>query len=305
MSTAIQTHDPHTQKRQENTHIPQTHTQNQHNVCTIEFSNDKLDLLKQTICKGATDDELEIFVHACKRTGLDPFMKQIHSVKRWDPKLNREVMTIQTGIDGYRLIAERTGKYMPGQQPELIYDAAGKVVSATAYVKKLGPDGQWHTIAATAFYEEYVQTKKDGKPMGMWEKMPRSQLSKCAESLALRKSFPADLSGVYTKEEMEQGMSESIDITPKQQQGKQQAIPRISIQQAGIIDDLIAEDAPFRQHIITLLKKNGIGSIPEIPLAWYKRVYDMCFENSKKRELAQSTTITSEDDKEPSVFDKE
>jgi len=265
---------------------------------TIEFTPDKLQLLKETICKGSTNDEFELFVHACKRTGLDPFMKQIHAVKRWDAKLNREVMSIQTGIDGYRLIAERTGKYMPGPEPTFVHDEKGKLISATAYVKRWGPDGQWHTIGATAYYDEYVQTKKDGGPMAMWAKMPRGQLGKCAESICLRKAFPADLSGVYTKEEMDQSMSESIDITPRQQP----VIPKISIKQLEIIDDLIGEDKEFRECVMKRLAKNGINSLADIPENLYQRVYDTCHEQYMKKEIqiAQEIKITG-----PSVFEKE
>lgn len=190
-----------------------------------EWNPQQIELLKNTICKGSTDNEFMLFSHACKRTGLDPFMKQIHAVKRWDSSAKREVMSIQTGIDGYRLIAERTGKYAPGREPTYIYDKDGKLVSATAYVKKQTNDGTWHEVCATAFYNEYVQTTKEGNPTSFWKKMPHGQLAKCAEALALRKAFPAELSGIYTHEEMQQADSHTITVQAEEiQELDQEAI---------------------------------------------------------------------------------
>jgi phage recombination protein Bet len=174
------------------------------NGYSLSTDKEKLKLLKDTYCRGATDPEFMLFVHACERTQLDPFMRQIHAVKRWDNTLKRESMTIQTGIDGYRLIAERTGCYSPGREPSYTYDANGNLESATAYVKKMTKDGTWHEVAATAFFEEYCQRNKENRPIAMWQKMARNQLAKCAEALCLRKAFPAELSGIYTREEMEQ-----------------------------------------------------------------------------------------------------
>ena len=169
----------------------------------IQFNKEQIDLLKRTVAKGTTDDELSLFMHVCKKSGLDPFSRQIYAVKRWSTKENKEVMTIQTGIDGYRLTAERTGCYCPGKESIFNYDKDNKLISATAYVKKLA-GGLWHEISATAFYEEYVQVDKNGNPNTFWSKMKHTMLSKVAEACALRKAFPAELSGIYTFEEMQQ-----------------------------------------------------------------------------------------------------
>lgn len=152
----------------------------------------KKDLIKKMYCANCTDDEMQIFIHACKRTGLDPFMKQIYAIKRG------AMMTIQTGIDGFRLIAERTGNYSPGKEPTFNHDDKGCLISSVAFVKKRTSDGTWHEVAASAYLDEYNPNQ------GLWKKMPRAMLSKCAEALALRKAFPAELSGLYTSDEMQQ-----------------------------------------------------------------------------------------------------
>lgn len=163
------------------------------------WTKSQFEVVHNTYFRGMTMDDIKIFGHVCKHTGLDPFLKQIYPVMR------QNKLTIQTAIDGYRAIAERTKRYSPGREPSFTYNKDGAVFGATAYVKKMTEDGTWHEVAATAYFSEY------NPGVGpFWKKMPHAMISKCAEALALRKAFPDQLSGVYTKEEMDQAGSQDI-----------------------------------------------------------------------------------------------
>ena len=150
-------------------------------------------------------EDIYNFLYVANKTGLDPFVKQIYAVYRWNAIAQREVMTIQTGIDGMRLVAQRTGTY--AGQDDVIFDPSDegaptpRKASVTVYKMM---NSTRVAFTASARWSEYAQHTKEGKPMGLWERMPYLMLGKCAESLALRKAFPNELSGIYTTEEMAQ-----------------------------------------------------------------------------------------------------
>jgi phage recombination protein Bet len=186
-------------------------------VVKIDFSNEEISLIKSQIAPKATDNELKLFIYQAKRTGLDPLARQIYAIHRWNSAQNKEVMTIQTSIDGFRVVAERTGDY--GGQDEPIFDETfeGGIIKCSVTIYRFRNDVRYPAAVGVAYWNEYVQTDKNGNPSGLWKKMPHVMISKVAEAIALRKAYPQDLSGLYTGDEMEQSDSETIpEPVPKE-----------------------------------------------------------------------------------------
>jgi len=155
----------------------------------IQFKEEQIELIKKQIAPNANNNELKLFLYQAQRTGLDPLTRQIYCIHRGGK------MTIQTSIDGFRVIAERSGEYA-GQDEPIYTEENGKLISCKITVYKFRGDVRYPASVGVAYFSEYVQQTPT------WTKMPRVMLAKVAEALALRKAFPQDLSGLYTSDEM-------------------------------------------------------------------------------------------------------
>jgi len=167
------------------------------------YTRDHLALLKRTIAPGIDDDTLALALYDARRRGLDLLAGQLHLV-RFRNRDGSFTWSRQVAIDGYRLIAARTGEYA-GSDDAVFTGLThagedGKLpvpAQATITVWRL-VQGQRCPYVATARWAEYYPGAQRGV---MWHRMPHTMLAKVAEALALRKAFPAELSGLDTEEE--------------------------------------------------------------------------------------------------------
>ena len=178
-----------------------------------EWNQRRIEMIRTNYGNNAPDPEFDAFIHICKRRGLAPEEKQVYLIPR------RGKWTVQTSIDGYRLIAERSGVYAGSDDP-VFTDAETPLANGKRHPEKATVT-VWKIVAgvrcpftSTAYWDEYNGGEN------LWLTMPYVMLAKCAESQALRKAFPADLSGIYTIEEMDQADAGSPSRSSANQSSK-------------------------------------------------------------------------------------
>lgn len=160
----------------------------------VVITSEQTELIKRTICQGATDQEMKLYFYDCTRRGVHPLDKLIHFTKRSGK------YTPITSIDFMRQRASASNVFAGEEEPVYTYMPSGAVDTCKYTVYRL-VQGQRYKWTATARWDEYYP----GDQLGfIWKKMPTLMLAKCAEALALRKAFPAELQGLYVKEEMDQ-----------------------------------------------------------------------------------------------------
>lgn len=242
-----------------------------------DWTQQQVAALKQLgVSNDVTQADLAIFLTQSKRTGLDPFSRQIYMIgrKQKTPNGYETKQTIQVGIDGLRAIAHRVA-----QQCHEVFS-----MSDTLWADK---NGVWHDVwlspeppaaakvsvkrgggvfSAVAIFKEYAPIY-NGKLSGMWATKPALMIAKCAEALALRKAFPSDMSGIYTDDEMEKAedISTPIVVETRTQQAEttDRKPPLSTLEQREQILAMLAE-AGIRDRLkaINYLKQSTLHMPP-------------------------------------------
>ena len=252
------------------------------------YTPSEIEIIKNVLSFKINDVDLKTFLHACRQTRLCPVRRQIYALSRGGK------MTIQTGIDGFRVIAERTGKYSPGKDTEFLYDEKGRLIGAKVYVKKMTPDGSWHDISATAFIQEYNSNQ------GLWKKMAHVMLEKCAEARVLRRAFPADLSGLYSSEEMDQSNTDGVVISESAVE------PTIREETWDALNDYLNGHQNLRKKLKELCNVDDLRNIKQTQLKAVRK-YANAYVQAKKDSAEESENKCSADEldaHQPSDSDK-
>ena len=181
-------------------------------------------LIKTAVGADLTVEEFKTLLLMSAQKGLNPLNDEIWPVK-YGGKTAR--MVLQTSIEGYIKIANKTGKFGGfGPATVIVRDKEGTLREIP--LNLWDPDNQVLVRAVarvihrdydlpqeySADYSFYCKSY-DGKPNNFWDKGPLLMLYKCAQAVALRRTFPAELSNLYTEYEMEQAQADvgALNVT--------------------------------------------------------------------------------------------
>lgn len=229
------------------------------------LTREQIDLVKDTIAKGATDTELRMFIEECNSLGLNPFAKEIYFLKYRARDGNASV-AMPIGIDGRRKFADRhplyrgqAGPYWCG--PDGVWrdvwlengpPAACKVgIYLDGY-----PEPTWGVVT----WREFNRVGRAGDQF--WKSSPAHMLAIRAESHALRKvatQLPAPrpvITPEYLASQVERIQRDtalpSRTPPPSDEEVRRQVFGEVDPETGEIMDDdtvdgeceAVAEDAP-------------------------------------------------------------
>lgn len=73
------------------------------------YTQKHLDTIKSTIAKGTSNEQFQLFIQTCVRTGLDPFLNQIYCIV-YNGK-DGPVMSMQIAVEGIVALAKKHHQY--------------------------------------------------------------------------------------------------------------------------------------------------------------------------------------------------
>lgn len=233
-----------------------------------EYTEQDLQTIHSTMCEKATPPQFNALMAVAIAHDLNPLLRQIHFVSRFDKRRGAEVWNAMVSIDGLRSLAQRSGLYAGQDEPLWSYDDKGNLDSCKISVYRK----DWtRPCVSVCFWSESVQAF-NGTPQGLWGTKPKLMLAKVTEALALRKAFPEATAGLYGTEELPE--SHATDA-PKTEVATVHAEPTIPTFLAGKSSE-VAGDGPVPECIVDGVRELGEPfTLSEASIVWNDNVVSL------------------------------
>lgn len=210
------------------------------NTDLAQYTPDQIQLIINTVAKGATMDELQLFLYRCKLLHLDPLKpQQVHFIK-----YGQSPGVIVVGIEGIRSMAARTGRHVSTNRG-VLRDEKGSITYGWCRIKRLDANNNEQEFYEETPFGEYFKGKNPS-----WNSMPETMIKKCAEAACIRMAYPDDCGGIFIQEERE--VMEHIEDNTNHR--------KVFPEQPGLEDHPINPDAEYTVNFGQWIKR----TIPEI-----------------------------------------
>lgn len=270
------------------------------NQSSLQFTQDQIELMKKTVAKGATNDELQMFIYLAERYNLDPFQKEI-----WFIKYDGKSPTIMTSRDGYLKIAQESDdfigliSFVVKEGDTFSIDAANYTVNHQFGTKRGPIVGAWAKcerrnrtpVVCFVDFSEYNQNSP------MWRKYPSAMIQKVAEVFVLKRQF--GINGLVTKEELDTGELENMQVVELM----------VNKKHIDSLLNLVAKKGHTKKQLRAgIYKAYGVSEVDELTINQYKQVMhgyeslpdaeDIHKENSKEIVEEVGTQLNQKSDQE-------
>jgi recombination protein RecT len=270
------------------------------------FSQKELEVVVNSIAKGATNEELALFIQICKQNNLNPFKNHIYFIKYGNQ------MSIQVSVEGIQYLAQQREDYK-GVTVQLVHEnddfeigvdpesqelkiekhtikiPRGKVAAAYAIAKREGyPD---KVVVIEADEVEHLRTKSGTQ----WKNYYNDMFKKHALKRALKLQFGIDVDDAAGAQEDNVDSyqpRERKDITPEDlEQGEEVVDETEDIQKAwDEIDAKVKASSLTKKDVTDLVKSNFNKKPADLNLGQVtglSKLVDMKIQEVKKEEAVE------------------
>jgi len=249
---------------------------------------EQLELTRQALYPQLPADYFGVFCRIAQERGLSIYCRHLFPQLMTDDRGARTLKIITT-IDALRMIAARTGRYQ-GQVgpdwsgPDEVWKEVWNGDDPPAWARVgIRCAGVAEITWGKADWESYAPYIDFEVLDPFWAKWAPHQLAKCAEALALRKAFPEEMGGVYTKEEMQQAVSKQRVERPRDPFDQRRDTVDSAISRTA--PTLLIDNEPLEseEELISLLTTAGYGTeaARERALANFRGKYNALWRTNK------------------------